>query len=208
MTMTLKNKIILLSVAVTLIYILGALSGAALHRAWTRTDDKPATDTVTVWRTAEASPAVDTVSTTKAQDTAPISVPAEEVVFTPDSSAVEIAPDLVTITGTLSGGGKYSAQLLGVQPSLQHLQVSYPERLVSNTKYKPYNGWLLSATASSYLDGIRPVRSVSLVGLETSYNTGPLHIGIQGGAAFDYSGSWNISPYIGARLTIDISRMK
>ena len=197
MTMTLKNKIILLSVAVTLIYILGALSGAALHRAWTRTDDKPATDTVTVWRTAEASPAVDTVSTTKA-----------EVVFTPDSSAVEIAPDLVTITGTLSGGGKYSAQLLGVQPSLQHLQVSYPERLVSNTKYKPYNGWLLSATASSYLDGIRPVRSVSLVGLETSYNTGPLHIGIQGGAAFDYSGSWNISPYIGARLTIDIIRMK
>ena len=30
----------------------------------------------------------------------------------------------------------------------------------------------------------------------------------QGGAAFDYTGSWTISPYIGARLTVDIIRMK
>lgn len=206
--MTLKNKIILLAVAILLVYALGALSGAALHRAWTRQDAPPQTDTATVWKTAEALPAVDTVSTTKAQDTAPISVPAEEVVFSSDSSTVNIVPDRVTVTGTISGGGRYQATLLGVQPSLQSLQVTYPEHFITTSVYKPYKGWLLSATASSMISGITPVRSVSLVGLETSYNTGRFHFGIQGGVAFEYSGSWNTSPYIGVRATFDIARMR
>lgn len=205
-----KTKAWLIAAGVLLLFLAGFLSGVFAHRAWS-TPWVEQTDTTTVIRTAQLDSLPQTVTTAPAPESVPpVTVPASSVERDPaDTSVVRIRPELTTITGTLTGGLSYQAVLGGVQPSLQQLTVTYPETVVTNNVYKPYKGWLLSATADIAAFATPQLTVVSRVAIETSYNTGPLHLGLQGGVIMQPApGSWNISPYIGARITLDICRLK
>lgn len=202
------NKKTWLLIAALLLYALGALSGVFIHRAWTKPDIQQI-DTTTVTRTAELDSLPQTIVSQPAPaDTPPVIVPSERVeIDTADSSCVRIFPDIVSVSGSLTNGLTYHATLTGVQPSLQDLAVSYPEHTITQTVTKPYTGWMLSATADIGGYAAPQLTVATKVALEASYNTGPLHVGLQGGImSIPTSGTWKPSPYIGARVTIDIIR--
>lgn len=202
-----------IAILTVVIFLLGALSGGLVQHAWFRHGIEQRTDTATVWMPATLDTASMVVTTAPAPPSVPpVIVPAENVTPAADSAAVQIRPELVTVTGTLSGGLTYQAQLLGVQPSLQSLQVNYPKTTIttSTTIREPYKGWLLSATSSISAYTAPQIQTFWTVALETSYNVGRLHIGLQGGVADTWSSAagHQISPYIGGRVTFDIFRMK
>ena len=201
-----------IAILTVVIFLLGALSGGLVQRAWFRHGIDQRTDTATVWMPATLDTASMVATTAPAPPSVPpVIVPAENVTPAADSATVQIRPELVTVTGTLSGGLTYQAQLLGVQPSLQSLQVNYPKTTIttSTTIREPYKGWLLSATADIATFATPQFTAFSKVAVETSYNTGPLHLALQGGiVSSPSSGSWHTYPYLGARITLDIFRLR
>lgn len=197
-----------LAIIIAVVFLLGALSGALVHRAFNR-PIVTKVDTVTVWKTAALDSLPKTVETKPAPASIPdIVIPTEQLTPSQDSSSVSVRPQMTTVSGTLSGGLTYQAQLTGIQPSIQSLQVSYPETQVTKTVLAPYKGWLLSATTDAFLYTSPKIQFSTKAGLETSYNTGPFHFGVQAGVLVTRSDSWNVSPYIGARVTIDIFKMR
>ena len=207
--MKIKHLVILAVV----VFLLGALSGGLLQRSWYRHGIEQRTDTVTVWMPATLDSASMVATSTPAPPSfPPVIVPAEDVTPAADSASVQILPEIVTVTGALTGGLTYQAQLLGVRPSLQSLQVNYPQTTITNTPTirEPYKGWLLSATSNISTFAVPQFQAFGTVALETSYNTGRLHIGLQGGVADTWSPATGhqFTPYIGARVTLDIFRMR
>ena len=203
-----KTKVII--IAAIAVYALGFLSGVFAHRAWT-TPWIQQTDTVTVFKTATSDSLPQSVVTAPAPERIPpVVVPSSKVERdTADTTQVRIRPDVSVVTGTLSGGLTYQATLTGVQPSITQLKVTFPERIITQNAYKPYKGWMLSATADIATFATPQFTAFSKVAVETSYNTGPLHLALQGGiVSSPSSGSWHTYPYLGARITLDIFRLR
>lgn len=206
--MTKKTKIQLLSIAAAVLFLVGVISGCLIHRGYVRAHQPPVQrDTVTIWKTVGT---VDPAPQESHKGQTPISIPASEVTPTKDSSAYLVHPDVVTWRDTLSGGVSYQIQITGVQPTLSSMDIRYPEHTVTNTVYKPYEGWLFSITGTGGLTSYQPLAVSAIVGPELSYNKGIFHFGIQGGALIEYTPGANatFTPYVGGRLTIDIARMK
>lgn len=201
-----KTKhIVILAVA---IFLLGALSGGFLQHSWDmRSLDR--TDTVTVWKPAVLDTASMVATTVEAPPSVPpVVIPAEHVEISKDST-IQVRPQLTTVSGKLSGGLTYQAQLTGIQPQLQSLQVFYPETTRQKTLREPYEGWLVSATSSIAAFSAPQFHAFGTAGLEVSYNVGRFHVGLQGGAAGNWSPSgYQVYPYVGGRITFDIFRMK
>lgn len=197
-----------LAIIIAVVFLLGALSGALIHRAFVRPIVEKV-DTVTVWKTAELDSLPKVIDTKPAPPSVPdIVIPTEQLTPSQDSSSVSVRPEVTTVSGTLSGGLTYQAQLIGLQPAIQSLQVSYPERQLTKTVLAPYKGWMLSATTDAFLYSSPKIQFSTKAGLETSYNTGPFHFGVQAGVLVTRSDAWNVSPYIGGRVTIDIFKMR
>lgn len=199
-----------IAILAIVLFLLGAISGGFLQHSWDmRSIDRP--DTVTVWKPAVLDTASMVSTTTEAPASMPpVTVPAERVEPSRDSSAYHVRPELVTVTGTLSGGLTYQAQLTGVQPQLKALQVDYPNTTVTRTIREPYKGWLLSITSNVSAYTMPQFQAFGTIGLETSYNVGRLHIGLQAGAADIWSPTTGhqFTPYVGGRVTLDIFQMK
>lgn len=202
--MTTNSKKTWLIIAAILLYILGTIHGAHIHQVWTRSELQQI-DTTTVMRTATLDSIPQTVISRPAPAEAdPVIVSPERILNSQkDTTMVHIKPEVVEVSGKLTDGVTYQAILSGVQPSLQNLSISYPERTITKTVTKPYKGWIVSATADVAGYITPQFNPMAKVALETTYNTGPLHIGLQAGAIFT-PGPWHASPYIGARFTVDI----
>lgn len=201
-----KTKhIVILAVA---IFLLGALSGGFLQHSWDMRS-LVRTDTITVWKPAVLDTASMVATTVEAPPSVPpVVIPAEHVEISKDST-IQVRPQLTTVSGKLSGGLTYQAQLTGIQPQLQSLQVFYPETTRQKTLREPYKGWLVSATSSIAAFSAPQFHAFGTAGLEVSYNVGRFHVGLQGGAAGNWSPSgYQVYPYVGGRITFDIFRMK
>lgn len=197
-------------IAALILYALGTISGALLHRHWTKPIIQQ-TDTTTVTKTAVLDTLHQTVTPLPVPDDAPpVIVPASKVERDEtDTTHYRITPDVLQVSGNLSDGLAYHATLTGVQPSLQTLTITYPERTITKSVAEPYKGWMLSATADIGAYAAPQITVATKAALELSYNTGPLHVALQGGIiSTPTSGSWRPSPYIGARLTVDIYRFR
>ena len=191
--------------AALLLLLAGFFAGFQTHRVW-YTPKPGQADTVYVERTASAD-SLKPVDTALRPDLPPVAIPAKEVQVIHDT--VYIRPETQTFHEQLAPGVMATAIITGVRPTLDHLQITWPETLVTNTIVKPYKGWMLSATSDfSALASVSPT-FIARAALEASYNTGPIHLGLQGGvAATQYNGSWTPAPFIGARLTADIMKRR
>ena len=191
--------------AALLLLLAGFFAGFQTHRVW-YTPKPGQADTVYVERTASAD-SLKPVDTALRPDLPPVAIPAKEVQVIHDT--VYIRPETQTFHEQLAPGVMATAIITGVRPTLDHLQITWPETLVTNTVVQPYKGWMLSATSDfSALASVSPT-FIAHAALEASYNTGPLHLGLQGGvAATQYNGSWTPAPFIGARLTVDIMKRR
>ena len=113
-----------LAIIIAVVFLLGALSGALVHRAFVRPIVEKI-DTVTVRKTAELDSLPKVIDTKPAPPSVPdIVIPTEQLTPSQDSSSVSVRPEVTTVSGTLSGGLTYQAQLIGLQPAIQSLQVS------------------------------------------------------------------------------------
>lgn len=145
----------------------------------------------------------------------PISIDSSEIVPSVDSSRIMIKADVHTYTDTLNGI-RYQAVVSGIHPALEYLQLSYPERTITQqtTVIKPYRGWKMSAVSTNVLSGdFSLAKFQSFTGLEFSYNTGPFAFGLQGGLQVEKplsktSQNTSFLPYAGARIEIDILKFK
>lgn len=167
-------------------------------------------DTVTVWRTAAASEP----EPVEVRPAAPAPVRKESLRPAPqDSAAVLVPAETRTYRDTLSDGTSYEAIITGVQPVLSSIRFKYPSSLITKTVTvsKPYEGWMLSATSNNAVTKESSWGLTSQTCLELSYNTGPFHLGLQGGVqitkSFTPAGP-GFAPYLGGRLTIDIARLR
>lgn len=202
-TPKMKNKTALILIAVAL--CIGLISGVFIHRGYVMKHFPTVQhDTVTVWKTAEISSPAPTES--HKADT-PISLPASDVKPSPrDSSLVEILPDIVTIQGKLADSISYKVVMNGVQPRLESLAISYPERAITRTVAVPYKGWKASLKGEIFAVPAQTFSAYAFTGIEFSYHTSIFHFGIDAGCAELYNSGqgWGLSPYLGGSVTIDL----
>ena len=192
--------------AALLLLLAGFFAGFQTHRVWYTPKLDPRIDTVYVEKTASVDHP-QPVDSVQRPDLPPVAVPASEAKVVHDT--VYIRPETLTYHEVIAPGVTATAVVTGVRPTLEHLQVTWPETVVTQTFVRPYKGFLFSATSDfSALASTSPT-FIARAGLEASYNTGPLHLGLQGGvAATQYSGSWKPAPFLAARLTIDLWKKK
>ncbi len=198
-----KRRISVLVAAALALFAAGVFAGFRTCRAWYPPVDPARVDTVYVQKTADIfSP--QPAETTPRPDLPPVAIPAKEARIVHDT--VYIRPETQTFQETLAPGVMATAVITGIRPTLDHLQITWPEATVTKTVIKPYKGWMLSATSDFSALASPSVHSFARYGLEASYSTGPLHLAIQAGAATlsTAPGSWSTAPYIGGRLTLDI----
>lgn len=192
------------------VFLIGAISGALIQRSFTNPIIQA--DTTTTMKPA----ILDSIPRVEDSQPAPENIPdiiIPTVKLTPsdDSSYVSVRPELTTLTGTLSGGLSYKAQISGIMPTLQSLQVSYPERQITKTVTAAYSGWMLSASANTFLYSTGKLNAGAVAVIEASYNTGPLHLALQAGVmtikpdTYTYN---KTTPYLGARITLDILKLR
>lgn len=142
----------------------------------------------------------------------PVLVPAADISPSADSSMVEVKAEAKTYRDSI-GDFSYVATVTGVQASLAALQIQYSDRIITQTKtiVRPYEGWLMSITSDNAVTLLQP-EFRSLTALEFSYNTGPFHIGLQGGLLvtkpFQSQSKAFIDPYLGGRVTVDIHKFR
>lgn len=202
-----KTKLI--AILITIAFFIGLISGAFIHRGYVQRQTRPIqSDTTILLKQIDI-----TMPEPKEShvDETPISVPLAELKPVPGNNTVaQILPEVKTYSDTLSDGTTYTATVSGVQPSLQSLSLKYPERTITNTVMKPYKGWTLSAVADAKLSGTASMGFYAFTGAELAYNTGPFHIGIDAGLSEFRTNKepWQLSPYIGVSVRIDIIRFK
>ena len=201
--MTTRSKI-LLGVAV-LVFLIGLFSGVKLHSIYiSRNTIESVPDTVYVPQVVDIP---EPVLVGKERDTSTLSVPKEDVKISADSISMELPKEIVTYRDSLPSGISYTATVTGYQPVLSGLKLSYPEKTVKTTVYKPYEGWALSAfgqaaysTPATFLAG----------GLSLSYNIKAFNFHIDAGVShFRFPAAAPVtSPYIGVGTNITILRFK
>lgn len=200
--MTTRNKILI--GAAILIFILGLLAGMGLHRSYiNRNTISAVPDTVYVQQ--EIDIPVPSLAEHKVDSTDKIDIPIQDVRVSADSSSIEAPKETVTYRDSTLSGVSYTATVTGVQPSLTSLRFSVPERRITQTVYKPIEGWSLAGFANA--DYSSPVTSVS-GGASLSYCTGPFDfhfdIGVQ--RTWHPSLAPTTTPYIGVGTKVTFLR--
>ena len=199
--MTGNSKYILIA-ALTALVIGLAVGIGSTSRYYSRQETTPA-DTVYVERTIE-------VNTSEAEreqlpSTGTVSIPKESISST-DSSTIAIKKDSVRVSGTEPiSGATYEAVITGVQPDLNNLRITVPERVVTKTVTKPQTGWSLGIFADAYYYGNFDARA----GLYTSYTAGPFCIHLDVGAMYSNIGpNKAVNPFVGAGIKIQLYHKK
>lgn len=196
-----KNKII--AVLCVVLFISGFFLGDRTRMRLTPVPTEK-TDTVTVEKTVEV-PVPVPVATAPA---GPVTLPAGSYEIQNDSTVVAQA-EVKEYRDTLEDGTHYAATITGIEAKLESLQISYPSTLVTRTLTvtKQYEGWLLSVTSNNAISCAQAPVLCSVNALECSYNKGPFHFGLQGGALVEKPFCQKgvaVRPYLGGRITIDL----
>lgn len=199
--MTGNSKYILIA-ALTALVIGLAVGIGSTSRYYSRQETTPA-DTVYVERTIE-------VNTSEAEreqlpSTGTVSIQKESISFS-DSSTIAIKKDSVRVSGTEPiSGATYEAVITGVQPDLNNLRITVPERVVTKTVTKPQTGWSLGIFADAYYYSNFDARA----GLYTSYTAGPFCIHLDVGAMYSNIGpNKAVNPFVGAGIKIQLYHKK
>lgn len=196
-----NSKHALLIAAALLFFAGGAFAGFAIHKALYPPIDPARIDTVYVSRSAEIfGPQPSDIM--ERPELPPVAVPAAAAQVIHDT--IYLRPETHTYHEQLAPGVVATAIVTGVQPSLDYLHVTWPEASITKTVYKPYKGWMISATSDIAALASKSPQAFARAALEMSYNTGPLHVSAQAGAAFTFDGTWKPAPFIGGRLQLDI----
>ena len=195
-----KTAAILIAAAV----LAGFLAGVLAHsRYQAHHTPEPKVDTVYVSRSAEIfgpSP----VESTPRQDLPPVVIPSDRIVPSADTSAVLAVPETVTFRDTLAKGVVATAVVTGIQPTLDHLHITWPETTITKTSYKPLDGWSLGVAASGAYTAISPF----ITGTATvSYTAGPVRFRVDAGVIYQPAGR-QLSPYVGGGVELTIFRFR
>lgn len=199
--MTGNSKYILIA-ALTALVIGLAVGIGSTSRYYCRQETTPA-DTVYVERTIEMN--TSTAERKQLPSTGTVSIPKESI-SSSDSSTVAIKKDSVRVSGTEPiSGATYEAVITGVQPDLNNLRITVPERVVTKTVTKPQTGWSLGIFADAYYYSNFDARA----GLYTSYTAGPFCIHLDVGAMYSNIGpNKAVNPFVGAGIKIQLYHKK
>lgn len=201
--MTRNNKIIL---AIALIaFIAGLCTGVGTTSGYIRHHTSYDADTVYVERLIEVTASNATKDIYKSKSFAEL--PKKELQPTADTSVFSIRKDSVIVKGIEPlSGAKYEATVTGIQPTLERLNFTIPERVVTKTIVKPLSGWSIGI----FGDGIyQQYKFDAKAGLYASYTAGPFCLHFDAGAIWSDLGPNNaISPYIGAGVRIELFRKR
>lgn len=128
-----------------------------------------------------------------------VSIPKSIISF--DSSTIAIKKDSVRVSGIEPiTGATYEAIITGVQPDLNNLRITVPERVVTRTVTKPQTGWSLGIFADTYYFNQLDIRA----GLYASYTSGPFCIHLDVGAMYNIGPNKAVSPFVGAGIKIQL----
>lgn len=198
-----KNKTAAVLLAVAL--VTGFLAGLLAHsRYQARHTPEPRVDTVYVARSAAVtSPAP--VDSARRPDLPPAVIPSDRILPSPDSSAaVLVEKETLTYRDTLAKGVVATAVITGIQPSLDHLQITWPETTVTRTNYKPLDGWALGLSAS----GAYATTSFVTGSFTLSYTAGPARFRLDAGVLYQPRMEPRLSPYVGGGVEITLFRFR
>ena len=97
-----------------------------------------------------------------------------------------------------------TAVVTGIQPTLDHLHITWPETTITKTNYKPLDGWSLGVAASGAYTAISPF----ITGTATvSYTAGPVRFSVDAGVIYQPAGR-QLSPYVGGGVELTIFRFR
>lgn len=160
------NKYTIILISLLLLLSATFVGGIFTHKAWVRDHTVPP-DTMTVFRTeyvdrpvpVETSPAPDTIP--------PVTVKKEDILPSPDSSAVDIRPSLTTYRDTLPSGASYDITVSGVGTVLQDIRLAWPQTTQIQTK--PFKGWSVDLVARGLISDISMSGLSGFAGVEFGY---------------------------------------
>lgn len=164
---------------------------------------EPKVDTVYVPKSAEIfgpSP----IESVPRPDLPPAVVPIKDVKVSEDSTSVSIEKETVTYRDTLAQGVVATAIITGVQPSLDHLHITWPETTITKTNYKPLDGWALGLSVS----GAYAVTPFVTSGATVSYTAGPARFRLDAGVLYSPTGQQKVSPYVGGGIELTMFRFR
>lgn len=202
MMLTKQIKTLILLIA---IFGFGIITGVLTTSRHYRSHTTSRTDTLYIERTIEAPISDAKIESHKSQVLADI--PREDIKISADSSIVSVSKDSVIYKGVEPvSGATYEATVTGVQPSLDKLQFTIPERIVTKTVVKPYTGWSIGV----FGDGTyQQYKFDAKAGFYASYTAGPFCLHFDAGAIWTDLGPNNvISPYIGAGVRMELFRKR
>ena len=200
-----SNKQIIIFILLIAVFGFGILLGAGMTSRHYRRHAISAVDTLYVERTIEIPVSNATKDIYKSKSFAEL--PKKELQPTADTSVFSIRKDSVIVKGIEPlSGAKYEATVTGIQPTLERLNFTIPERVVTKTIVKPLSGWSIGI----FGDGIyQQYKFDAKAGLYASYTAGPFCLHFDAGAIWSDLGPNNaISPYIGAGVRIELFRKR
>ena len=182
----------------------GFLAGVLAHsRYQARHTPEPKVDTVYVARSAEIF-GPEPVESVPRPDLPPAVIPSSRIRPSADTSAVLAEKETVTFRDTLAKGVVATAVITGIQPTLDHLHVTYPETTVTKTIYKPLDGWALGLSANGVYTAISPF----ITGTATvSYTAGPVRFRMDAGVLYQPADK-QLSPYVGGGVEFTLFRFR
>ena len=200
--MTKATKITVILTASAL--LAGFLAGLFAHSRYQALHTpEPKVDTVYVSRNAEIF-GPEPVESVRRPDLPPAVIPIGEVKVSEDSSSVSIEKETVTYRDTLAQGVVATAVVTGVQPSLDHLHVTWPETTITKTNYKPLDGWALGLSVSGAYSAAPFVTGTATV----SYTAGPARFRMDAGVLYLPTGQQKVSPYVGGGIELTLFRFR
>lgn len=201
--MTTKSKIIL--GCAILLFLTGLLSGMKIHSLYiSRNTVESTPDTVYIEKVIDIPyPTL----TGKVRDSSSLSIPKKDVKVSKDSTSVDIQKEIATYKDSLPSGISYTATVTGIQPVLSSLKFTVPERRITQTVYKPPEGWSLSAFANAAYSF--PMQSVS-GGVSLSYCIGAFDFHVDVGAQRMKTQGLSpvTTPYVGVGARVTFLRFK
>lgn len=172
------------------------LAGMLAQRELFERDTIHQTDTLYLWNEVQTDDIPPPAEILPAPDSVPpITVPKSSLRPAKDSSAVEIVPETRIWRDTLPNGAAYDIRVSGVEPTLEHVSIIWPEKQITHTEVRNavQPGWALSAVGSVTAAGFRPEDILPFAGLELSYSRKSFSFGITPGI------QWERPPGVEAR---------
>lgn len=172
-----KNRIILILAAILLALSFG--SGMLTHKALVKPERMPP-DTVTVFREITVEKPVPVAVKPAPPSIPSVSIPKADLQPSPDSSEVQVQPEIKTYADSLESGLRYKIQVTGVGAELHSMALSWPERTV--TEVAPFRGWSLDVVGHGLMSGFSQDKMEAFIGLEFGYTSDLFSFGIGPGA--------------------------